>query len=143
MSGPGREGRRRLAERVSRFQLASPPFTQEVADEIRRLRDAKEAAITEQRFEEAAALRDRERRLLREARRFEDAWRMRDEPPPAVRREPRRIARIGPGAVALAVPPIDERGRLSRRPTALFLLGLLLFAVAFAIGVVVGLAASA
>ena len=55
----------------------SPPVAVEVIVEIERLRQEKEAAIEAQRFEEAAALRNRERVLGSAAQALEVAWRAR------------------------------------------------------------------
>jgi ATP-dependent Clp protease ATP-binding subunit ClpA len=55
-------------------ELTSPPFSKEFIDELRRLSEEKERAILTQDFEEAARLRDRERRLTRIAGELQRAW---------------------------------------------------------------------
>jgi ATP-dependent Clp protease ATP-binding subunit ClpA len=55
-------------------ELTSPPFSKEFMDELRRLGEEKERAILAQDFEEAARLRDRERRLTRIAGELQRAW---------------------------------------------------------------------
>jgi ATP-dependent Clp protease ATP-binding subunit ClpC len=104
LSSPrGRHGRAR--ERLAPFDPPSPPFMPEVGQELRRLREEKEAAIEQQRFDEAAALRDWEGRLTREARSFARAWsaRERDEPP------------LPASEWAQAVEYEPARGRMPRR----------------------------
>lgn len=55
-------------------ELRSPPFSEEFMDELRRLSEEKERAILAQDFEEAARLRNRERRLTRIAGELQRAW---------------------------------------------------------------------
>jgi hypothetical protein len=94
-----------------------------VLDELQRLRSEKEEAIETGDFEQAASLRDRERRLRRAARSLSRAW---DDEPEA-RAEP------------IAASP---RGQLTytdvSRPPRLFALGWALFGVSAAIGLLAG-----
>jgi hypothetical protein len=105
----------------------SPPVATEVVEEIERLRTTREAAIEEQRFEEAAMLRDRERRLRRAARQFERAWAGEPELRPAPRPAPVRHV-VGP-------PP---RAAENRRTIPPLLAGWLLFGVAAGLGLLAG-----
>ncbi|MBA3364639.1 MAG: UvrB/UvrC motif-containing protein, partial [Actinobacteria bacterium] len=75
---------------VRRFDTA--PFAPELDGEIERVRTAKAKAIEAQSFEEAAALRDRERRLVRTARDLQAAWEGREGAPAA---QPLRSAAVG------------------------------------------------
>ena len=51
-----------------------PPEIQEIDDKIRAVREKKDAAISDQEFENAANLRDEERRLIDERSKLETAW---------------------------------------------------------------------
>ena len=66
------------------FDPPLPPFAPDVAAELARMGAEKERMITERRFEEAAALRDRERRLTVAARSFHAAWESREDSEPRV-----------------------------------------------------------
>jgi ATP-dependent Clp protease ATP-binding subunit ClpA len=61
-------------ERPAEIELTSPPFAREFLDELARLAEEKEEAIASQNFEEAARLRNRERRLTMIARAFQRDW---------------------------------------------------------------------
>jgi hypothetical protein len=75
LSGPGR---RQVAPSPELpgppFVPETPPLSPEVGEEIDRLRQEKEHALERQEFEHAAALRDRERRLVLAARQLTRAW---------------------------------------------------------------------
>jgi ATP-dependent Clp protease ATP-binding subunit ClpA len=144
LSGRGRR-QPRASQPSAPFDPPSPPFVPEVGEELRRLREEKEEAIDQQRFDDAAALRDRERRLTREARSFALLWSTRDSELSAP-----HTATEWAEAVELEYEP--ARGRMPkgvrdyaperRFPTAL-LLGWALFAVAFGFGVLIGLVLNA
>ncbi len=76
LSGPGRCQGGSVGGEL-RPLPASPPVAVEVIVELERLQQEKEAAIEAQRFEEAAALRGRERVLGGAAQALEVAWRAR------------------------------------------------------------------
>ncbi len=59
--------------------MCASPDMREVEDAILEVRRDKEAAIEIQDFEKAAALRDRERKLLNQRKELEDRWRESDE----------------------------------------------------------------
>ncbi len=59
--------------------MCASPDLQEVERAIAEVRRQKEAAIETQDFEKAAALRDRERKLLQQRHELEDKWRQSDE----------------------------------------------------------------
>ncbi|MFA5843781.1 MAG: ATP-dependent Clp protease ATP-binding subunit [Coriobacteriia bacterium] len=54
--------------------MTAPPDVREVEERLRGVRQEKEAAIEAQEFEKAASLRDKEKQVLAEKRRIEDAW---------------------------------------------------------------------
>ena len=64
------------------FTPQSPPFSVEVVTELERMREEKERALSESRYDRAAELRDRERRLTGAARTFNTVWEDRDMPFP-------------------------------------------------------------
>ena len=105
----------------------SPPLAPEVAAEIERVRTEKEEAIDAQEFDRAAALRDRERRLVRTARELERAWA--GEPTPYARAaDPEYVP--WPMTTSTAMP----RGLF----TYGLLVGWLLFGAALGVGVLIG-----
>src|SRR5919199_1681570 len=55
--------------------MSSPPYYKEVDEELRTVREEKEAAIDGQEFEKAARFRDSERKLVAQRRELEKAWR--------------------------------------------------------------------
>jgi ATP-dependent Clp protease ATP-binding subunit ClpA len=88
LSGPRAEAAGRATREP--YEPKSPPFAAEFVDELARIRSEKEAAIERQEFDEAARLRDRERRLRRVARELEHAWETRDRP--GIHEEARAVA---------------------------------------------------
>jgi ATP-dependent Clp protease ATP-binding subunit ClpA len=110
----------------------SPPFAPQVAEVLEALRRKKAEALGAQDFERAAWARDRERRLIQQARRFDAVWR--GEAPdggepsasvPAGRtsRMPRRVADYERPAREMLIPVAA---------------GWLLFGLASALGLLVG-----
>ena len=103
---------------------SSPPVPAALADEIKRLSAEKQAAIEEQEFEKAAALRERERRLRRVAREFHRPFSATPTPIPwsaeLTARRAGPMNRRRPGTLVAAV------------------VGWALFGVAAGIGVLVG-----
>jgi hypothetical protein len=89
-----------IAQSVAAEPLTSPPLAPELLEELERVRRDKEAAIEAQKFEEAAKLRHRQRRLQSAGVRLQRAWEGRDEPPVP----PRPMAVRQPVARALATP---------------------------------------
>jgi ATP-dependent Clp protease ATP-binding subunit ClpC len=59
--------------------MSSPPYYKEVDDELSDIRSRKEAAIDGQQFEEAAGLRDEEKRLAVQRREIEENWREQED----------------------------------------------------------------
>jgi ATP-dependent Clp protease ATP-binding subunit ClpA len=112
------------------YSPQSPPIAPEVAMELERVRRELEEAIEEERFPEAAALRDRERTLSKHAKRLERAW-LRDENAERDLEEEFSYSRGG-----LPVRVADYGAFDYRR--YFFLLGFALFGVASAIGLFVG-----
>src|ERR671933_781121 len=55
--------------------MSSPPYYKEIDEELRTVREEKEAAIDGQEFEKAARFRDSERKLVAQRRELEKAWR--------------------------------------------------------------------
>jgi ATP-dependent Clp protease ATP-binding subunit ClpC len=55
--------------------MTAPPGIREIEERLKQVRHEKEAAIEAQEFEKAAALRDREKRVLLEKRALEEDWR--------------------------------------------------------------------
>jgi len=123
------------------YEPQSPPISQEVVEELRRLEKEKGTAFDENRFDDAASLRDRERRLLHAARELERAWRNEPPPPPKPRLE-LRGRRAQP-------PPVRSR-RMPRRissydpepvrpgPTPALVIGWALFGLSLGIGILIG-----
>jgi Clp amino terminal domain, pathogenicity island component/UvrB/uvrC motif len=74
LSGPGRRSARHPVGEPPPFVATTPPLAPEVAAEIDRVRTEKGAAIERQDFDQAAALRDRERLLVEAARRLMRVW---------------------------------------------------------------------
>jgi Clp amino terminal domain, pathogenicity island component len=113
---------------------ASPPLAPEFVAELERIQSEKEAALAAQQLEQAANLRDRERRLLRAADRLELAWRN-QEPSPASAAEvtlrPRR-PRLRP------MPTRRAKYDVPSSPLVPLALGWVLFGVALGIGVLLG-----
>ena len=140
LSGPGRRGARASEPRPP-FDPPSPPFTPEVGEELQRLRAEKDGLIEQQRFDEAAALRDRERRLSREAKSFATAWAARNESGPPQVAEWKGTSESDPEGRPVGLS-LAGRAPHRRFPTAL-LLGWVLFAVAFAFGILIGLVLNA
>jgi ATP-dependent Clp protease ATP-binding subunit ClpA len=110
------------------YSPESPPTSPEVKEELQRLRQQKEEALEAQQFEEAAAFRDRERRLVAATRNLERVW-LRQEPEDFDRsiftshgQMPVRISDYG---------PFDYRRYF-------FLLGAAVFGVAAAVGLALG-----
>jgi Clp amino terminal domain, pathogenicity island component len=103
-----------LVESPEPYEPKTPPVAAEVASEIARLTEATKSALDEQDFEQAATLKDRQRRLSGTARALEAAWEGRDlaegpfvpRDPSLVhgmgawraRRMPRRVSDYAPGA---------------------------------------------
>jgi ATP-dependent Clp protease ATP-binding subunit ClpA len=129
LSGPGRRHRGAPESRPP-FDPPSPPFTPDVGEELQRVRAEKEELIEQQRFDEAAALRERERRLSRAARTFARAWEGRE-----AQSRPQLATEV---VETHAFTPAPSR----RFPTGL-VVGWLLFAVAFGLGILIGLVLNA
>ncbi len=123
------------------YEPQSPPISQELVEELRRLETEKGTALDEKRFEDAATLRDRERRLSRAARELARAWR--NEPPPPPK------PRLGLSGRRAQPPPLRSR-RMPRRvssydpepvrpgPTPALVVGWALFGLALGIGILIG-----
>jgi UvrB/uvrC motif len=123
------------------YEPQSPPISQELVEELRRLETEKGTALDEKRFEDAATLRDRERRLSRAARELDRAWR--NEPPPPPK------PRLGLRGRRAQPPPLRSR-RMPRRvssydlepvrlgPTPALVVGWALFGLALGIGILIG-----
>ena len=138
LSGPGRRPPEDVPDpdssddpELERYSPRSPPIAPEVAAEIERVRQEKEEAIEAQAFPEAAALRDRERRLLAATRKLERVW-FREE----LEEDPRVTVHVSGG-----------RGRMPRRIADydpldyrryFFLLGAAVSGVALALGLALG-----
>jgi ATP-dependent Clp protease ATP-binding subunit ClpA len=73
LSGSGRRGEQTKPLAPAR-ELTSPPIAREVLDELARIDEEKQKAIAEQRFQEAAELRDRQSALVHAARELQAAW---------------------------------------------------------------------
>ncbi|HEX6702451.1 MAG TPA: Clp protease N-terminal domain-containing protein [Gaiellaceae bacterium] len=128
-------GRRPGTDRPRKPRLASPPVDAQVAEEVERLRAQKEELIEAQEFEQAAKLRDRERRLLAAGRELERAWQ--DD-----LGGPQRVA-LDSGAVTYRqLPRPAPRATAAPEPRRAVLgavvLGWLLFGGAAGVGLVVG-----
>jgi ATP-dependent Clp protease ATP-binding subunit ClpC len=126
--------------RQENYAPSSPPVAEEVGAEIERLGEEKKRAIEERRFEDAADVRVRWRRLVNAARDLERAWR--DEPEMV----PRPLELHSPRGVRMPMPHI---GRMPRRVSsysepprfgigAALVVGWALFAGALGIGILVG-----
>ncbi len=116
------------------FKPESPPLAPEVIQEIDRVRGDKEKALEEQEFERAAALRDREFRLLSAARNLQHTWA--DE-------EPLLLAHATQVAYGVRTPRLRRipRGATSYGPRNMvspMLVGWVLFAVALGVGLLIG-----
>jgi ATP-dependent Clp protease ATP-binding subunit ClpC len=113
---------------------ASPPLAPEFVAELERLQREREAALAAQQLEQAASLRDRERRLMRAADRLELAWRN-HEPSPGSAAEvtprPRR-SRLRP------MPKRRAKYDVPSSPLVPLALGWVLFGVALGVGVLLG-----
>ena len=131
LSGPGR----RAKAEAPPFVPPTPPFDRRVAEELVRVRHEKEDAIERQSFEEAARFRDRERKLVKAARQFAQAWAGADEGSPTSLE-----LEAEPVSLSLHEHTVDQRRAF---PLWAIAAGWLLFAVAFGIGLVVGLAVTA
>ncbi|HEV8686562.1 MAG TPA: Clp protease N-terminal domain-containing protein [Gaiellaceae bacterium] len=146
LSGVSRRGDPVDWVELEAYQPTSPPFTDDVLAELDHLRSEMTAALGESDFERAAGARQRYSQLARAARRLERAWRNEDPAPEAPHH------RVG-GFMTMPAPvePMVRRTRGLRRmprPVALYeaerpphralLLGYVLFAIAFAIGVMSG-----
>jgi hypothetical protein len=114
----------------------SPPFSPELAAELEKLRKDKEAAIERHGFEEAASLRDRERRLVREAKQFERTWSLRGAAPSPPSRPTPRSGGLEPARGRMPRRVTDYGGL--DRPLGLLLLGWALFGLAAGLGLLVG-----
>jgi hypothetical protein len=110
------------------YSPQSPPIAPEVGEELARVRRDIEEAIKEQRFPEAAELRDRERRLSKAAKRLERAWFRHENGDTDFDEE----FSYSPGARRV----VDYGAFDYRR--YFFLLGFALFGVASAVGLFVG-----
>ena len=106
----------------------------EFAEEILRVRRAKERAIERQSFPRAARLRDRERRLLKMARaRDAEAFRsLAAKPLPDDPHEPEPTVALAPPAPAVAAPVT------ARWPLRAVAAGWLLFGLALGLGLLIG-----
>jgi ATP-dependent Clp protease ATP-binding subunit ClpA len=114
------------------YSPQSPPIAPEVGQELERVRREKEEAIEQQRFPEAAELRDRERRLLTAMKQLELVWfrqEVEDDPSVTVQLSSRRGGRM-PRRIA-DYDPFDYRRYF-------LLLGFALFGFASGIGLLVG-----
>jgi len=74
LSGPGRVHERGAVRHNEFFAGQSPPLAPDVLAEIARLGQEKQRALERQQFDLAAALRDREQRLIDAANRFIEVW---------------------------------------------------------------------
>ena len=137
LSGPGR--------RVGPLpKPQSPPLAPEFIAEIERVRAEKHAALDAQEFERAAALRDRERRLVQAANRVQAAWEDRREEP-VVQQEVRPV-RMETGAEARRRAGMTRVVEGEKRPETVaswmhvpsLVVGWLLFAAALGVGVLLG-----
>jgi hypothetical protein len=146
LSGPQRRGDPLDWGELEAYRPSSPALTGEFAQELERLRNEIASALDEKDLERATGARQRFAHLARAARGLESAWRNED-----VQEEPR--GRVG-GFMAMPRPIQPSRPmpwrvavRPMRRGIATFedtsrrgtlMLGWVLFAVAFAIGVAAG-----
>jgi ATP-dependent Clp protease ATP-binding subunit ClpA len=111
------------------FEAETPPIAPEVALELDRLREERERAIEAQDLERAAAVHERERRLVASSRRLMADW----------KDEPTAVAAPAPWPHATPVP-VRARGHPRRRvwQAESLLVGWTLFGVAAGLGVLVG-----
>jgi hypothetical protein len=80
LSSPGRRQQQAKPLAPAR-ELTSPPIAREVIDELAHIEQERETAITEQRFQAAAELAQRESALVHAARELQDVWEAhRDQP---------------------------------------------------------------
>lgn len=87
--------------------IVPPPDTKEQEKEIAKVTEAKEQAIAEQRFEEAAALRDQERKLKAKVEEIMDAWR-KNSRGKASKIDEKEIAEIVAKFTGIPVQQIEE-----------------------------------
>jgi ATP-dependent Clp protease ATP-binding subunit ClpC len=132
LSGPGRAQFEPEGPPLP-FAPETPPLAPEVGAEIDRVRREKEEALEQQEFERAAALRDRERRLVQAARGLQRAWK--DEPGTVSVQVAEARAYPVPGAAHRRM----RRGRRMRTWQAeAVVVGWAMFGLAAALGVLLG-----
>jgi len=133
LSGPGRVQLEAEGPPLP-FAQETPPLAPEVGQEIDRVRREKEEALERQEFERAAALRDRERRLVQAARGLQRAWK--DEPGGE---SSTAVAEVRAYPVPGTARRRMRRGRHRRTWQAeALLVGWTMFGVAAAVGVLLG-----
>jgi ATP-dependent Clp protease ATP-binding subunit ClpA len=119
------------------FVPESPPLAPEVVAEIDRVQREQAEASHAEDWDRAAALRERERRLLVAARQLTRAWK--DEPEPASPSPSSHAMATPAPIVAQAItPPELHEPRRRTWPADALLAGWILFGVASALGLVVG-----